>query len=91
VSLFSADKEVDCGILTRSARCYIGKLATVQQYVHQFEKEEESFQFSEHDDVSAVAGVLKVSSHRGDLAICLTDIVFCSFICDNYRFLSSLS
>ncbi|GAA5885964.1 hypothetical protein JCM16303_003044 [Sporobolomyces ruberrimus] len=37
-----------------------GKLATIQQYVHRMEKEEETFQFGETDDVSAVAGVLKL-------------------------------
>ncbi|GAA5998094.1 hypothetical protein JCM5350_002373 [Sporobolomyces pararoseus] len=37
-----------------------GKLATIQQYVHQMEKEEETFRFGENDDVSAVAGVLKL-------------------------------
>ncbi|GAA6020163.1 hypothetical protein JCM11491_005550 [Sporobolomyces phaffii] len=37
-----------------------GKLATIQQYVHQMEKEEETFRFGENDDPSAVAGVLKL-------------------------------
>ncbi|GAA5824616.1 hypothetical protein JCM10212_005045 [Sporobolomyces blumeae] len=37
-----------------------GKLGTIQQIVHQMEKEEETFRFTENDDVSAVAGVLKL-------------------------------
>ncbi|GAA5877419.1 hypothetical protein JCM1840_006095 [Sporobolomyces johnsonii] len=37
-----------------------GKLATIQQFVHQMEKEESTFEFGQVDDVSAVAGVLKL-------------------------------
>ncbi|CEQ39215.1 SPOSA6832_00716, partial [Sporobolomyces salmonicolor] len=36
-----------------------GKLATIQQFVHQMEKEESTFEFGQVDDVAAVAGVLK--------------------------------
>ncbi|GAA5990566.1 hypothetical protein JCM10908_003133 [Rhodotorula pacifica] len=37
-----------------------GKLTTIQHIVHRMEKEEEAFEFGPHDDVPAVAGVLKL-------------------------------
>lgn len=37
-----------------------GKLSTVQNIVHSMEKEEEAFVFGAHEEVPAVAGVLKV-------------------------------
>ncbi|GAA5951287.1 hypothetical protein JCM3765_002435 [Sporobolomyces pararoseus] len=46
-----------------------GKLATIQQYVHQMEKEEEAFRFGENDDVSAVAGVLKLYLRQLPIAL----------------------
>ncbi|GAA5901632.1 uncharacterized protein JCM6883_000345 [Sporobolomyces salmoneus] len=46
-----------------------GKLATIQQYVHQMEKEEETFRFGENDDVSAVAGVLKLYLRQLPIAL----------------------
>lgn len=42
-----------------------GKLSTVQNIVHSMEKEEEAFEFGAHEEVPAVAGVLKV---RGSAA-----------------------
>ncbi|GAA5845939.1 hypothetical protein JCM3766R1_000866 [Sporobolomyces carnicolor] len=46
-----------------------GKLATIQQFVHQMEKEEETFRFGENDDVSAVAGVLKLYLRQLPIAL----------------------
>ncbi|TKA53247.1 hypothetical protein B0A53_04103 [Rhodotorula sp. CCFEE 5036] len=37
-----------------------GKLSTVQNIVHSMEKEEEAFEFGAHEEVPAVAGVLKL-------------------------------
>lgn len=40
-----------------------GKLSTVQNIVHSMEKEEEAFEFGPHEEVPAVAGVLKVRDY----------------------------
>ncbi|GAA5945255.1 uncharacterized protein JCM15063_003008 [Sporobolomyces koalae] len=46
-----------------------GKLATIQQIVHRMEKGEESFRFGDHDEVSAVAGVLKLYLRQLPIAL----------------------
>lgn len=48
------------GIYTEGIYRIPGKLATVQQLVHQVEKDEVAFSFESRVDPAAVAGVLKV-------------------------------
>lgn len=70
-----------------------GKLSTVQNIVHSMEKEEEAFEFGPHEEVPAVAGVLKVRDCAvhipGRRPLTLDSLG--SFTCDNYPLRSSRS